>query len=134
MVRSSVGGSSCSLAPGGVMNVTFTAKAPYRVNDSYQFAATANSGTAPVYPTWTNDANVNIALSASINVTTDPSADVNAGTNPTPNCVGCTFGPSFINVGSVADGSTFNADGHGERHREHRRVQSARLGSLRVDR
>ena len=104
-----VGGSSCSLAPGGVMNVTFTAKAPYRVNDSYQFAATANSGTAPVYPTWTNDANVNIALSASINVTTDPSADVNAGTNPTPNCVGCTFGPSFINVGSVADGSTFNA-------------------------
>ena len=104
-----IGGTSCTLMPAGVMNVTFTAKAPYRVNDIYQFAATANGGTAPVYPTWTNDTDVNIVLSASISVTTDPSADANAGTNPTPNCVGCTFGTNLIDIGSVAGGSTFNA-------------------------
>ena len=104
-----IGGSSCSLVPGGVMNVTFTAKAPYRVNDTFQFPATANNGTAPVSETWTSDTDVDIALSASISITTDPSADGSAGTNPVPSCAGCTFGTNSVQIGNVPNGASFNA-------------------------
>ncbi len=104
-----IGGSGCALTPGGIMNVTFTAKAPYRVNDSYQFPAAANNGAVPVDQTWLNDTDVSIALSASISITTDPSADASAGINPLPNCIGCTFGNNDVQIGNVANGSTFNA-------------------------
>lgn len=103
-----IGGSSCSLAPGGVMNVNFTAQAPYRVNDTYLFAASATSGatSVPVTQTWTNDAEMEIVLSASIAITIDPSANANAGTNPTPICTGCTFTlPNAVDMGTIANGS-----------------------------
>ena len=104
-----IGGSSCAITPGGVVNVYFTAKAPYRVNDTYRFPATATSsgsGGAIVAEDWTNDTEVQIVLSAGLTVYVDPAADPNAGDDPSPNCLSCAFGTNLIDVGAVANGGS----------------------------
>ena len=104
-----IGGSSCALTPGGTMNVTFDAKEPYKVNDVYRFSATANAGAVIASETWMNDTEMEIVLSANLNVIVDPAPDENAGTDPSPNCPACTFGPSLIDFGSVT-GSVVGTD------------------------
>jgi len=104
-----IGGTGCSLTPGGVMHVNFTAQAPYRVNDTYDFPATARNGatSVPVTETWTNDSEMQISLSAGISITIDPAADASAGTDPSPNCSTCSFtAPSTIDMGGVANDSS----------------------------
>ena len=109
-----IGGSGCELTPGGVMNVDFTAQAPYRVNDTYNFPLTALNGATnvPVTQTWTNDTEMQIVLSAALSVTIDPSTDATTGTDPSPTCGVCAFtAPSTISMGSIAnDASVLGTD------------------------
>ncbi|HUA09064.1 MAG TPA: hypothetical protein VMA98_07285 [Candidatus Acidoferrales bacterium] len=104
-----IGGSGCSLTPGGVMHVDFTAQAPYRVNDTYNFPLSALNGatSVPVTPTWSDDTEVEIVLSAAVGITIDPSSNATTGTSPSPNCPACTFtAPATISMGSVANNSS----------------------------
>ena len=109
-----IGGASCALTPGGEMNVNFTAQAPYRVNDTYRFSATALNGTTsvPVAETWTNDTEMEVVLSASLTLTIDPGTNAAAGTSPVPNCASCSFTlPATIEAGNVSnDGSLLATD------------------------
>lgn len=106
-----IGGSSCALTPGGTMNVTFDAKEPYEINDSYRFSASANDGAVVASETWTSATEMEILLSANLSVIVDPTPDANAGSNPTPNCASCTFGTGLIDFGSVTNpGSVLATD------------------------
>ena len=98
-----IGGASCALTPNGVMNVNFDAKAPYKVNDTYQFPATANGGAATVSETWTNDTEMEIILSASLSITVNPATNASAGTTPSVNCPSCTFASGSVDMGTISN-------------------------------
>lgn len=102
-----IGGGSCSIPPGSSITVTFDAKAPYTVNDSYQFTTTVNGSTSAA-EMWQTDTFVQIILGASLVVAVDPSNPGPGGSTPSVNCAPCTFNTAtnLINFGTVANLST----------------------------
>lgn len=102
-----IGGASCSIPPNSSITVTFTAKAPYTVNDSYQFSTTVN-GSVTAAEAWQTDTFVQIILGASLVVAVDPTNPGPGGSTPSVNCAVCSFNTStnLIDFGSVANLST----------------------------
>jgi hypothetical protein len=107
-----IGGASCSIPPGSSITVTFDAKAPYTVNDSYQFTTTVNGATSAA-EMWQTDTFVQIILSANLVVTVNPGNPGPGGSNPSVSCPVCTFntGTNTIDYGNVANpGSVVGSD------------------------
>lgn len=101
-----LGGGSCSIPSGSTITIAFTAKAPYTVNDQYQFPATVN-GSITASETWTGDQYVKIVLGASLVVTVAPTQNAH-GYAYSYSCPTCTFTPATytIDFGSIAAGSS----------------------------
>lgn len=99
-----IGGGSCSIPPGSSITVTFDAKAPYTVNDSYQFSTTVN-GTVSASEMWQTDTFVQIILSANLVVAVNPSNPGPGGSTPVVNCAVCSFNTTsnLIDFGTVAN-------------------------------
>jgi hypothetical protein len=97
-----IGGASCSIPPNGSITVTFDAKAPYTVNDSYQFTTTVN-GAVSAAEMWQTDTFVQIILSASLVVSVNPGNPGPGGSTPVVNCPICTFntGTNTIDYGMI---------------------------------
>lgn len=102
-----IGGASCSIPPGSTIVITFDAKAPYTVNDSYEFPTTVN-GTVSAAEMWQTDTFVQIILSANIVVAVDPTNPGPGGSTPTVSCLPCSFNTAtnLINFGTVANLAT----------------------------
>lgn len=102
-----IGGGSCSIPPNGYITIAFDAKAPYTVNDSYQFATTVNGSTSAA-EMWQTDTFVQIVLSANLIVAVDPSNPGPGGSNPVVNCAVCSFNTltNLIDFGTIANGQT----------------------------
>lgn len=104
-----IGGASCKITPGSAITVTFDAKAPYTVNDSYEFPTTVN-GSVSASEMWQTDTFVQIILGASLVVAVDPSNPGPGGSTPSVNCAPCSFNTmtNLINFGNVANLQTVN--------------------------
>jgi hypothetical protein len=102
-----IGGGSCVLNPGSSWTVSFDAKAPYTVNDTYQFPTSVN-GSVSASEAWSTDTIVQIILGASLNITVDPGTDTTITPNSIPvvSCPTCSFSGSAVNMGTVANGSS----------------------------
>ncbi|HEY9180422.1 MAG TPA: hypothetical protein VIO32_06860 [Candidatus Baltobacteraceae bacterium] len=102
-----IGGGSCSIPPGSSITVTFDAKAPYTVNDSYQFTTTVNGSTSAA-EMWSTDTFVQIILGASLTVAVDPGNPGPGGSTPSVSCAVCSFNTvtNLIDFGTVANLST----------------------------
>jgi hypothetical protein len=102
-----IGGGSCSIPPGGSITVTFDAKAPYTVNDSYQFTTTVN-GSVSAAEMWQTDTFVQIILGATLSVAVDPGNPGPGGSTPSVNCAVCSFNTTtnLIDFGTIANGTT----------------------------
>jgi hypothetical protein len=102
----SLSGGSCSIPSGSTITITFTAKAPYTVNDQYQFPATVNTS-IDASENWVGDQYVQIVLGASLVVQVGATQNTH-GTAFTYNCPTCTFtsATNTIDFGSIAAGST----------------------------
>lgn len=99
-----IGGGSCSIPPGSSITVTFDAKAPYTVNDSYQFTAKVN-GSAQAAELWQTDTFVQIVMSANITVAVNPGNPGPGGSTPVVGCAPCSFNAAsnLINFGTIAN-------------------------------
>ncbi len=105
------GGAGCYIAPGDSMTITFNAQAPYKVNDIFNFPATfsvlAAGGTTngvSAASAWPNDTDVEVVPNASLVIVVDPGTGPGANpSHPSPNCPGCAFAASSINMGGVAN-------------------------------
>ena len=99
-------GGSCSIPPGSTITISFSAKAPYTVNDQYQFPATVN-GAIAASESWVGDQYVQVVLGASLVVTVAPTQNAH-GFAYAYSCPTCTFIPASntINFGTIAAGST----------------------------
>ena len=99
-----IGGGSCKITPGSTLTVTFTAKAPYTVNDTYQFPTQIN-GAVNASEQWTTDTIVQIVLSANLIISVNPSSDAVTGSTPSVNCPSCSFNvaTNTVDFGSVAN-------------------------------
>ena len=105
-----IGGGSCSLTPAGVMDVTFTAQAPYLISDTFNFPTTVN-GTVAAAERWFSDDSVQIVLSGSLSVSVGPFSASPAGpggSTAVTNCPVCSFnqGTNTISFGTVTRGSS----------------------------
>ncbi len=98
-----IGGGSCAITPGNSITVTFDAKAPYTVNDSYQFPTTVNAGVS-ASEIWSTDTIVQIVLSATLSIVVDPSSSGPGGSTPSVVCALC----SYNIPGNEVDFSTIN--------------------------
>jgi hypothetical protein len=102
----------CTIPPGGVVDVKFSAKAPYNVNDTYKFGTVYTGGSPACSPTctaseaWFSDTDVQVVLSANLLITVNPSGTGPGGSHPTPNCPSCTFTAGTVDLGSIANGSS----------------------------
>ncbi|TAM59687.1 hypothetical protein EPN52_07050 [bacterium] len=108
-----IGGASCALTPGSTMYVSFSAKAPYKVNDTYQFSTRVTGGGAgPLAASerWWSDSDVNMVLTGNVVVTLDPTNPGPGGSTPAVGCTGCTFntGTNTIDFGTVPNNTTTN--------------------------
>ena len=108
-------GGTCTISPGGYINIGWSMKGPYKVNDSYKFTTCVNgtfngsgvcSGTAAA-ETWTGDQTIQIVLGASIVVTVAPTQNAN-GFGFSYSCPGCTLtqATNTITFPNIAAGST----------------------------
>ncbi len=78
-------GGVCTITPGGYINVEWSMKGPYKVNDSYKFPTCINGtfnaggtcGGTNAAETWTGDQTIQIVLGASLVVTVAPSVNAN---------------------------------------------------------
>lgn len=97
-----IGGGSCSIPPGSTITIKFTAKAPYTVNDTYQFPTKVN-GAVNASEQWSTDTIVQIILAANLVISVNPGADASTGSTPVVNCPSCTFntGTNTVDFGSV---------------------------------
>ncbi|MHB8139918.1 MAG: hypothetical protein ACYDHD_01455 [Vulcanimicrobiaceae bacterium] len=100
-----IGGGSCALAPNGYINVSFAAKAPYKVNSTFDFPTVVN-GSINAAESWFSDQDMLIILSAQLAVTVNPPNPGPGGSTPVVNCVPCTFSPGEVNFGAVANSTT----------------------------
>jgi hypothetical protein len=92
-----IGGGSCAITPGSALTVTFTAKAPYTVNDTYQFPTKVNSS-VNASESWSTDTIVQIILAANLVISVNPSADAVTGSTPVVSCATCAFNTSTNTV------------------------------------
>ncbi|HKU68314.1 MAG TPA: hypothetical protein VJP85_11115 [Candidatus Baltobacteraceae bacterium] len=101
-----IGGGSCSIPPSSTLTISFSAKAPYTVNDQYQFPAIVN-GTIGASEAWVGDQYVQIVLGASLVVTVAPAQNMH-GYAYAYSCPTCTFIPASntINFGTIAAGGS----------------------------
>lgn len=101
-----IGGGSCSIPPGSTISIAFSAKAPYTVNDQYQFPATVNS-TINASEAWVGDSYVQIVLGASIVITVAPTQNAH-GYAYSYGCPSCAFtqATNTIDFGTIAAGGS----------------------------
>jgi hypothetical protein len=85
-----IGGGSCAITPGNTLTIKFTAKAPYTVNDTYQFPTKVN-GAVNASESWSTDTIVQIILAANLVISVNPSADALTGSTPLVSCATCAF-------------------------------------------
>lgn len=107
-----IGGASCKIPPTDYITISFSAFAPYTVNDTYYFPTTVN-GSVSASEEWQTDTYVQIILSASLIVSVNPSNPGPGGSTPVVSCVVCSFntGTNTIDYGSVANpGSVLGSD------------------------
>lgn len=99
-----IGGASCKIPPGSSIAVTFDAKAPYTVNDSYQFPTTVN-GSVQAAEQWQTDTIVQIILSATLSISVNPANPGPGGSMPVVNCPVCLFNTTTntVDFGPVAN-------------------------------
>ena len=99
-----IGGASCKIPSGSSITVTFDAKAPYTVNDSYQFPTTVN-GSVQAAEQWQTDTIVQIILSATLSISVNPGNPGPGGSAPVVNCPVCLFntGTNTVDFGPVAN-------------------------------
>jgi hypothetical protein len=102
-----IGGATCKITPGSTLTVTFTAMAPYTVNDTYQFPTKVN-GAVNASEQWSTDAIVQIILAANLIISVNPAADAVTGSTPSVSCATCAFNTSTntVDFGSVANAQT----------------------------
>jgi hypothetical protein len=102
-----IGGANCNLTPGNYILVNFSAKAPYKVNDTFQFPTTVN-GNVQAGEMWFSDTDMLIVLTATLSIAVDPSNPGPGGSTPTVSCVGCTFNTSTneIDFPNISNGQT----------------------------
>lgn len=101
----------CTIPAGSTITITFTAKAPYTVNDQYQFPATVN-GAIAASENWVGDQYVQIVLGASIVITVGPTQNAH-GYTYAYGCGLCAFtqATNTIDFGMVpAGGSSTGTD------------------------
>lgn len=99
-----IGGGSCAITPGSTLTVTFTAKAPYTVNDTYQFPTKVN-GAVNASESWSTDTIVQIILAANLVISVNPGSDALTGSTPSVSCAPCAFNTSTntVDFGAVAN-------------------------------
>jgi hypothetical protein len=100
-------GGACKIAPGGKLDVNFSMKAPYRVNENAQFPAVVN-GNVNATENWFSDTTMQIVLSAQLAISVWPSADPLNGGNASPSCtLACTFiqATNLLDFGTIANNS-----------------------------
>lgn len=99
-----IGGATCAITPGSALMVKFTAKAPYTVNDTYQFPTKVN-GSVSASEQWSTDTIVQIILSASLSIAVNPGNPGPGGSTPTVNCPACLFntGTNTVDFGPIAN-------------------------------
>jgi hypothetical protein len=97
-----IGGAGCSIPPGSALTITFTAKAPYTVNDTYQFPTKVN-GSANASEQWSTDTIVQVVLAASLSIAVNPANPGPGGSTPVVSCVPCVFnaGTSTVDFGLI---------------------------------
>jgi hypothetical protein len=102
-----IGGGSCSIPPNSALTITFTAKAPFTVNDSYQFSTVVN-GAVTAAEQWQTDTFVQIILAASLQISVNPGNPGPGGSNPVVNCPTCMFNTAsnIVDFGAVANTQT----------------------------
>lgn len=111
-------GGTCTITPGGYINIQWSMKGPYKVNDSYKFPTCVNGtfngsgvcGGTSAGETWTGDQTIQIVVGASLVVTVGPSQNAN-GLAYSYGCVGCaiTQATNTIQMPNIAAGSSFTA-------------------------
>ncbi|HEV3155170.1 MAG TPA: hypothetical protein VGZ02_15280 [Candidatus Baltobacteraceae bacterium] len=111
-------GGTCTITPGGYINIEWSMKGPYKVNDSYKFPTCVNgtfnatgacSGTS-AGETWTGDQTIQIVVGASLVITVGPSQNAN-GYAYSYGCAGCaiTQATNTIQMPNIGAGSSFAA-------------------------
>lgn len=90
-------GNTCSVAPGQTLDVTFTAKAPYKVNSTFDWPAIVN-GSITTSPNWFADTQILIGLTATLSVA------VNSAASCPPQVL--LTNPQVLNFGNVNGNST----------------------------
>jgi len=85
---------------GDTLDVTFLAKTPLKVNSTYAFPATVNGSTTAVSPTWTDDEDILIGLSATLTVSVNPAATC-GGTQTSPVGFAVSTATNTFNFGQI---------------------------------
>lgn len=107
-----IGGAGCKITPNSTITITFNAKAPYTVNDTYEFTTTVN-GNVTASENWPTDTIVQIILTASLSISVNPSSPGSGGSTPTVNCPACAFNPVLneVDYGNAIGNNTTITEG-----------------------
>ncbi len=99
------GSGTCTLTPNGKLNVNFPMKAPYKINDTFEFRAVVN-GTVDASENWQKDTYMQVVLTAQLVISVWPTPGP-GGSNPVPSC---TLACSYVQASNQLDfGSIANA-------------------------
>ena len=97
-------GGTCTLTPGGKIDITFPMKAPYKPNDSWIFQTVVN-GAVNAAENWSGDTYMNTIVSAQLSIVVWPGAGP-GGSAGAPSCTRvCTYtqATSTLDMGSIAN-------------------------------
>ncbi|MDQ2872912.1 MAG: hypothetical protein M3R35_07285, partial [Candidatus Eremiobacteraeota bacterium] len=103
-------GGTCTIAPGGKLDITFAMKAPYRVNETAKFSTVVNGGVNAA-ENWFSSTDMQVVLSAQLGISVWPNPDpgpLGGGGAAAPNCTSaCTYiqASNLLDFGNIANNS-----------------------------